>query len=636
MMMYARVGLVALCVASHVNALTPSGFSPSPTTSPFPTTPAPVPAPTHYPLPVPTPVPVPEPTRAPEPSPTQVPNPIPTKVPLPAPTSEPTPLPYPRPTWPPSPVPTTPQPTGAPSTLPLPAPTASPTQPPSPSPTYIPTPHPTATPTLDPSEFPTYPPTPMPTSAPTVPPTHSPTVSGLYVLKPRAGATYNCTDLVVVLFNARGMDKDQCIESQVQVEIPVTHGAFVTNSMTTIYENGTATGAFKFEFTPAGFFEGNGLNDICGHDLSVTVQCKPRVGTLPIIYASSGTFRVLNFTGQYPTPEPTHLPFPRPSLPPTLRPVPEPTFSHIPTHKPTKPPEDDSTNLITAAVVGGLAVLVLVALIVCANGNNRKAIRQRLFGAPPGAGDRGQPSASAGWRWLWWLAESGYGSQLGTQLSGEHRPTTAGPGGALGALGVAPAYVIRREELDLDARPFAQGAGGQVYRGTYNGTVVAAKSIFAQTMAADVEEFSREVKMLASLHHPNIVTFYGVSSDYEEAKAATDPNPLASETLFIIEEFCPGGNFEPYTSNRGSAPGTFTPALYSRMVTELLAAVRYMHAQGIAHRDLKPANVLLTADFHVKLADLGLARNFKNTVVTAGVGTPAFMPPEAFDDTETV
>ena len=60
-----------------------------------------------------------------------------------------------------------------------------------------------------------------------------------------------------------------------------------------------------------------------------------------------------------------------------------------------------------------------------------------------------------------------------------------------------------------------------------------------------------------------------------------------------------------------------------------------MHAQGIAHRDLKPANVLLTADAHVKLADLGLARNFKNTVVTAGVGTPAFMPPEAFDDSET-
>jgi serine/threonine protein kinase len=42
--------------------------------------------------------------------------------------------------------------------------------------------------------------------------------------------------------------------------------------------------------------------------------------------------------------------------------------------------------------------------------------------------------------------------------------------------------------------------------------------------------------------------------------------------------------------------------------------------------------VLLTADGRVKLADLGLARNFKNTVVTAGVGTPAFMPPEAFDD----
>ena len=44
------------------------------------------------------------------------------------------------------------------------------------------------------------------------------------------------------------------------------------------------------------------------------------------------------------------------------------------------------------------------------------------------------------------------------------------------------------------------------------------------------------------------------------------------------------------------------------------------------------STVLLTTDGHVKVADLGLARNFKNTVVTAGIGTPAFMPTEAFDD----
>jgi serine/threonine protein kinase len=49
-------------------------------------------------------------------------------------------------------------------------------------------------------------------------------------------------------------------------------------------------------------------------------------------------------------------------------------------------------------------------------------------------------------------------------------------------------------------------AGGQVYRGQYNGTTVAAKMIFSQSLTDQLEEFEREVNMLAALHHPNIIT----------------------------------------------------------------------------------------------------------------------------------
>jgi hypothetical protein len=73
-------------------------------------------------------------------------------------------------------------------------------------------------------------------------------------------------------------------------------------------------------------------------------------------------------------------------------------------------------------------------------------------------------------------------------------------------MGVREHYFIPREELVLEVRPFASGGGGQVYRGTYNGTVVAAKSVFSQAMTTQLEEFNREVKMLAHLAHPNIVT----------------------------------------------------------------------------------------------------------------------------------
>ncbi len=47
--------------------------------------------------------------------------------------------------------------------------------------------------------------------------------------------------------------------------------------------------------------------------------------------------------------------------------------------------------------------------------------------------------------------------------------------------------------MRLDARPFASGASGHVFRGKYNGTVVAAKAIYSQSMSSEMGELSREV-----------------------------------------------------------------------------------------------------------------------------------------------
>ena len=148
-------------------------------------------------------------------------------------------------------------------------------------------------------------------------------------------------------------------------------------------------------------------------------------------------------------------------------------------------------------------------------------------------------------------------------------------------------------------------------------------------------EFDREFRALASLHHPNIVAFYGMARDKDRG------------VLYMVQEFCGGGDLwalltgarELPAKRQGSAAGAKPPRVDrygpSRLVevgSQLLAGVAYMHAQGMAHRDLKPQNVLLTAEGRVKICDLGLAR-MKNTTstLTSGVGTLAFMPPEAFD-----
>jgi len=51
------------------------------------------------------------------------------------------------------------------------------------------------------------------------------------------------------------------------------------------------------------------------------------------------------------------------------------------------------------------------------------------------------------------------------------------------------------------------------------------------------------------------------------------------------------------------------PAVEARFyLSEVVQALCCLHAVGCLYRDIKPENVLLTADGHVKLADMGFAK----------------------------
>jgi WD40 repeat protein len=63
-------------------------------------------------------------------------------------------------------------------------------------------------------------------------------------------------------------------------------------------------------------------------------------------------------------------------------------------------------------------------------------------------------------------------------------------------------------------------------------------------------------------------------------------------------------------------------------------ALEYAHRHGIRHRDIKPSNLLLDATGTVWVADFGMAKvdDQQNLTQTGDVlGTPRYMPPEAFD-----
>jgi eukaryotic-like serine/threonine-protein kinase len=66
------------------------------------------------------------------------------------------------------------------------------------------------------------------------------------------------------------------------------------------------------------------------------------------------------------------------------------------------------------------------------------------------------------------------------------------------------------------------------------------------------------------------------------------------------------------------------------IMSQLLAALDFAHANGIVHRDVRPANVFILLSGRLKLADFGIALidTFDLAQAGANAGSPAYMSPE--------
>src|SRR5690242_19160042 len=66
------------------------------------------------------------------------------------------------------------------------------------------------------------------------------------------------------------------------------------------------------------------------------------------------------------------------------------------------------------------------------------------------------------------------------------------------------------------------------------------------------------------------------------------------------------------------------------IMSQLLAALDFAHANGVVHRDVKPANIIMLLSGRLKLADFGTALidSFDLSQSGPAAGTPAYMSPE--------
>ncbi len=141
-----------------------------------------------------------------------------------------------------------------------------------------------------------------------------------------------------------------------------------------------------------------------------------------------------------------------------------------------------------------------------------------------------------------------------------------------------------------------------------------------------LESVRKEVDMIKSIKHPNVVNFYG----YTETPTH----------VFIFLEYCNGGDVWQFLDKLEAAysKNTLDHKTIAKLVRRLVRAVSHLHDKRMIHRDIKPENVLIIVDDNmnpvdIKLADLGLCAQLDNpfiTKLTHRCGTQIYMPPELY------
>ena len=178
-----------------------------------------------------------------------------------------------------------------------------------------------------------------------------------------------------------------------------------------------------------------------------------------------------------------------------------------------------------------------------------------------------------------------------------------------------------------------KGAFGSVYLSKKDGKpgYFATKQI-ERTMAdkpSYYKYFENELKLLQSLHHPNIVHLEDVKKD--------------DKYYYIVMEYVNGGNLsaclKKYKNRFGKA---FPEEIVQYLMRQIVDAIKYIHRKNIIHRDLKLDNIMVNFDNEndknncnmmkakIKIIDFGFATQLNpdnNNLAKTVLGSPINMDP---------
>ena len=170
------------------------------------------------------------------------------------------------------------------------------------------------------------------------------------------------------------------------------------------------------------------------------------------------------------------------------------------------------------------------------------------------------------------------------------------------------------------AKKLGQGANAKVYLAVdvRNKLSYAAKAIRLIGRDNSASTIEREIRIMRTLHHENIVKLYEVLHDTQ------------NDIVYLIMEYADCGSLQHLIDSRIKFSDHDLASIFRQVLNGLI----YLHEQGIVHQDIKPSNILLFSNGMVKITDFGIGHNFSSAEEV--IGTPAYQAPEFFAESDDI
>ena len=136
----------------------------------------------------------------------------------------------------------------------------------------------------------------------------------------------------------------------------------------------------------------------------------------------------------------------------------------------------------------------------------------------------------------------------------------------------------------------------------------------------DKQSSLNEIRILASLQHPNIIGYKEAFFDDE------------TKTLNIVMEYAEEGDIENKVKENFRRHLRISENTIWEWLIQILEGLKYLHDNKIMHRDLKCANIFITKNGILKLGDLNVSIIAKLGMAKTQTGTPYYCSPEIWRD----